>query len=92
MFYAMLLPVSGLALFGIGSGAARRKKLFGLILLGLMLSGLLLMPACGGGSSGGGGGGGSGGTTAGSYAITVTGTATGAAQNGASPALTLTVN
>jgi hypothetical protein len=92
LFYAMFLPIGGMALLGFGSAGSRRKKLFGLMLLGLLLSGLLLMPACGGSSYGGGGGGGNPGTTAGSYTITVTGTAAGATQTGTSPSLTLTVN
>jgi len=90
MFYAMFLPVGGMALLGLGSRGPRRKKLFGFLLLGLVLSTLILMPACGGGSNNSGGG--SAGTTAGNYTITVTGTASGATQTGNSPALTLTVN
>ncbi|MGA7929148.1 MAG: SBBP repeat-containing protein [Candidatus Sulfotelmatobacter sp.] len=93
LFYAMFLPIGGMALLGFGSSGSRRKKLFGFLLLGLLLSSLLLMPGCGGGSgSSGGGGGGNGGTPAGSYTITVSGTASGASQTGASPSLTLTVN
>jgi hypothetical protein len=91
-FYAMFLPIGGMALLGLGSTAPRRKRWFSFLLLGLVLSSLFLMPACGGGSSGGGGGGGAPGTTAGTYTITVSGTASGAAQAGNSPALTLTVN
>ncbi len=88
-FYAMLLPVGGMALLGAGFGSAgtRRKKLFGFLMLGLLLSGLLLMPACGGNSGGGGGSG----TPAGAYTITVTGTNNSAVATG-SPALVLTVN
>jgi hypothetical protein len=91
MFYAMLLPVFGITLLGAGMGSAgsRRRKLFGFLMLGLLLTGLLLMPACGGSNSGGGGG--STGTPAGAYTITVTGTSGGATVTG-SPALTLTVN
>jgi hypothetical protein len=92
LFYAMFLPIGGMALLGFGSAGSRRKKLFGLMLLGLLVSGLLLMPACGGSSYGGGGGGGNPGTTAGNYTITVTGTSAGATQTGTSPSLTLTVN
>ena len=90
MVYAMILPVFGLALVGAGFGpsGSRRKKLFGFILIGMVLSGLLLLPACSSNSSGGGGGGG---TPAGTYTITVTGSASGATATG-SPALTLTVN
>jgi hypothetical protein len=91
VFYAMFLPIGGMALLGFGSAGSRRKKLFGLLLLGLLLSGVLLMPACGG-SSYGGGGGGNPGTTAGTYSITVTGTASGATQTGSVPPLMLTVN
>ena len=86
LFYAMFLPIGGLALLGFGSSELRRKKLFGFLLLGL----LLLMPACGGSS--GGGGGGNGGTPSGTYTITVNGTASGGSQTGAPPSLTLTVN
>jgi hypothetical protein len=92
LFYAMFLPMGGLALLSFGSTGPRRKKLFGFLLLGLMVSGLFLMPSCSSGSSGGGGGGGSPGTTAGAYTITVSGTASGATQTGSPPALTLTVN
>jgi hypothetical protein len=90
MFYAMLLPMGGIALL-FGSAGTQRKKLFGFLLVGLVLGSLLLMPACGGSSSSTGGGG-SPGTTAGTYTVTVTGTATGATQTGTAPALTLTVN
>jgi hypothetical protein len=91
MFYAMFLPIGGIALLGFGSAGSQRKKLFGFLLVGLVLSSLLLLPACGGGSSNTGGGG-SPGTTAGTYTITVNGTASGATQTGTAPALTLTVN
>jgi Beta-propeller repeat len=91
LFYAMFLPVGAVALLSFGSTGPRRKKMFGFLLLGLMVSGLFLMPACSS-SSGGGGGGGSPGTTAGSYTITVTGTSSGATETGTSPSLTLTVN
>jgi hypothetical protein len=91
MFYAMFLPIGGMALLGLGSHGPRRKRLFGFLLLGLVLSSLILMPACGGSSSNNNGGG-SPGTTAGTYTITVTGTSSGATQTGNSPALTLTVN
>jgi hypothetical protein len=73
IFYAMWLPISGLALLRTGR-ASRRRKLLGLVLLALMISGLIFMMACGGGSSSGGGGGHPG-TPAGSYTITVTATA-----------------
>jgi Beta-propeller repeat len=82
LFYAMFLPIGGMALLGLsfGSSGSRGKRLFGLLLLGLLLSSLLLMPACGGGSGSGGGGrtGGTGGTTAGSltYSTYLGGTGT----------------
>jgi hypothetical protein len=61
--------------------------LFGFLMLGLVLFGLLLMPACGGSgtkttNSG---------TPAGAYTITVTG-ASGSSVATGTPALTLTVN
>ena len=71
-FYAMWLPIGGLALLGTGL-TSRRRKLLGWVLLGLMLTGLIFMAACGGTSSGGGGG--HPGTPAGTYTVTVTGTA-----------------
>ena len=90
IFYAMLMPVVGMALLGagIGSAGSRRRNWFGFLMLGLLLSGLLLMPACGGSSS----------TTThnpgtptGPYTITVTGT-NGQSVVGGTPTLTLTVN
>jgi hypothetical protein len=69
VFYAMLLPVSGLALMGAGFGS-RKRKVLGIVLGCMMFAGLILLPACGG--SGGGGGGGSG-TPRGTYTVTVTG-------------------
>jgi len=89
-FYAMFLPISGLSLLSFGFSGPRRKKLFSGLFCGLTLVTLLLLPACGGG--GGGGGGGNPGTPAGTYTLTVSGTATIGSQTGASPSLTLTVN
>jgi hypothetical protein len=90
MFYAMILPIFGITLLGAGMGSAgsRRRKLLSFLMLGMVFAGLLLMPACGGGSSTGGG---NTGTPAGTYTITVTGNGGGATVTG-SPALTLTVN
>jgi trimeric autotransporter adhesin len=69
----MWLPVAGLALIVAGlTSAPRKKRLLG-VLLCLTFSGLVSFIACGGSSSGGGGG--SGGTPAGTYTITVKGTA-----------------
>ena len=87
VFYARLLPISGVALIGFGLGlrGPRRNKLRGLLFLG-MLAGLLILPACGGG----------GGTPAGTpgvtYTITITGTdASHATQSGAAATVTVTV-
>ena len=68
-FYAVLLPLCGLAL----AGTSRRRKqlIYGAMMFVALLA-IVSMGACGGGSSSGGGGGG--GTTAGSYTATVTGT------------------
>lgn len=71
-FYALWLPVAGMALFGAGF-PARRKKLF-LALGGLLLLGLIILPGCSSSSHGGGGGGGGNGTPAGTYTVSVTGT------------------
>ena len=93
VFYALLMPIFGITFMGAGLGTngSFRRKLFGFLMLALMLTGLLLMPACGGSNSGGGGGGGSTGTPAGTYTITVTGSSGGATVTG-SPALALTIN
>jgi len=92
LFYAVFLPLGGIALTGFSceSFASRRKKLLGLLILGCALSSLALAPACGGGSSSKQSG--SPGTPAGAYTITVSGTAAGATQTGPNPSLTLTVN
>jgi hypothetical protein len=87
VFYAMLLPIGGMTLLGAGF-TSRRKKLIGILLICLVVSGLVFMVACGGGSSNGGGGG-NGGTPAGTYTITVQGTASGATTQ--TQTLTLTV-
>jgi Beta-propeller repeat len=89
IFYAMLLPLAGITLVGAGFGSAgsRRRNLFGLLMLGLVLAALLLLPACSSSNSGGGGSG----TPTGTYTITVTGTAGGSTVTG-SPALSFTVN
>jgi len=71
IFYAMWLPIGGLALLGQGFGS-RRKKLLAVLLLFLMLSGLIFMAACGGGSSSGGTG--RPGTPAGTYTLTISAT------------------
>jgi hypothetical protein len=73
LYYAMLLPLCGLTLLGARLRSRSRKPL-NWVLFCLMLSSLLWLPACGGASTGSNSGGG-GGTTAGSYTVTVTGTA-----------------
>jgi hypothetical protein len=91
IFYAMFLPLSGLALIGTGFGCAnsRRRKVLGFLMLYAILAALLLLPACGGG-------GGThppphGGTPPGTYTIMVTGT-DGTLTHSVAPPLTLTVN
>jgi hypothetical protein len=96
-FYAMWLPIAGLSLAGVGLGAprGRSKKLFGFLMIGMVMAALCLMPACGGGgggSGGGGGGGGTGGTPAGTYTVTITGAGTDAAAITHATTVTLTVN
>ena len=86
MFYAMFLPIGGIALLSAGT-SSRRKRLFGFLLLGVILMGLLMLPACGGGNGGGGGGGTT--TPPGTYNITVSGQAGGVAH---SATLKLTVS
>jgi hypothetical protein len=70
-FYAVWLSIGGLALLGAGF-ISGWKKLFGLLLACLMLSGLIFLAACGGGSSFSGGG--QPGTLAGTYTVTVSAT------------------
>jgi hypothetical protein len=71
LFYAMLLPILGIVVIGAGFNS-RPKKPVGTSLACLMISGLLFLAACGGGSSGGGG---AGGTPAGTYTISISGSA-----------------
>jgi hypothetical protein len=91
----MWLPVAGISLAGMIFIFPRsgRKKLLGLMALGLVISALFLMPACGGSSSGGGGGGGGGGgTPAGTYTVTITGTGTDANATTQVAQVSLTIN
>ena len=73
VFYAIWLPISGLALIGTGF-TSRKKKLWAFLFGCLLFSGLILLSACGGSSSSGGGGNGRPGTPAGTYTVSVTGT------------------
>jgi IPT/TIG domain len=73
VFFAMFLPIGGLALLGAGF-TSRKKRFLGFLCGCLMFSGLIFLGACGGSSSGGGGNG-QPGTPAGTYTVTVTGTA-----------------
>jgi hypothetical protein len=95
-WFAALLPIPALLLLGFGSPGARRNRLLGLLMLWVTLAGLIVIPACSGGSGGnggGGGGGGGGGTPAGAYTITITGKdANGAAQSNTAPTVQITVN
>jgi hypothetical protein len=96
IFYAMWLPIVGLALVGMRftSKDSRKKRLLGFLFLGVVMAMLFFLPACGGSNNGGGGGGCSGCTPAGSYTVTVTGTdsVTSSLTHSVIPSLTLTVN
>jgi hypothetical protein len=88
VFYALWLPLPGLALvgFGIGSGTLR-KKLLGLLFLGMLLATLLVTPACVStvhlGNVG---------TPPGTYTLSITGTdASGVTQFGAGGNITVIV-
>jgi hypothetical protein len=79
-FYAAWLPIGGLSLVGLGLGAGRKRRrwLAGAVLC-LIAGAILLQSGCGSSSSGVSTGGG---TQAGTYIITVTGSAgTGASHN-----------
>jgi hypothetical protein len=94
-FYAIWLPIAGMSLIGAGvaSPRSRRKKFLGLLMIGMVMTTLFLMPACGGGGgTGPGPGPGGTGTPAGSYTVTVTATGTDSASTAHSTTLTLTVN
>lgn len=73
LWYGMWLPVAGLAFVGFGGVSKNRKKLFGLAIFIMLLCGTLFLVACGGGNSSSTGG--RTGTPAGTYTVTVTGTA-----------------
>ena len=96
IFYAMWLPVS-MSLLGMSFATSRlqRSKLFGWLMIVMMMAALFATPACGGSGSktgGGGGGGGSAGTPAGAYSVTITGTGSDANAVTQTAQVTLTVN
>ena len=83
--YAIVFPVFGLALVGMGfSSGGRRKRLLGVAIGSVLFAGLILHMACGGG----GGRAGSTGTPAGNYTVTVTGSS-GSTQHTTSLMLTV---
>jgi hypothetical protein len=84
--YAVLLVLPAMLLGIVGMAAPKPRKLLSYCLVFPLLSGCLLLAACGAKSNSGSGG--MGGTPAGTYTVTVTGTA-GSTQN--TMALTLTV-
>ena len=93
-FYALWLPIPGLVLIGLSLGwqGSRRKRLFSLLFMSMILASLVVLPSCGSGG-GGSGGGGTGGTPAGTYTMTITGTdANGLTQSNAAPTVTVVVN
>jgi predicted alpha-1,2-mannosidase len=84
MFYAVFLPISGLALLGlcVGSGRSRGKMLVSILALWVLLAGVLVISSCGGGQ----GSSGNSGTPVGNYTVTITGTdASGKTQSNTSP-------
>jgi Domain of unknown function DUF11/Beta-propeller repeat len=87
-FYAAWLPIGGLSLVGLGLGAGRkRRRWLAGVILALIAGAIVLQSGCGSSSSGTTTGGG---TQAGTYIVTITGSAgTGASHN---TQVTLTVN
>ncbi len=87
-FYAAWLPIAGLSLVSLGIGAGRkRRRWLAAVVLGLIAGAILLQSACGSSGTSVNQGGG---TIAGTYIITITGSAgTGASHNGTA---TLIVN
>ncbi len=87
-FYAAWLPIGGVSLIGLGIGAGRRRRrwLMGAV-LGLVAGVILLLPSCGGNSSVATS---TGGTLAGTYIVTIEGSA-GTGSSHSCP-VTLTVN
>jgi hypothetical protein len=73
--YAMVFPIFGVALVGMGfSSGRRRKRLLGVAIGTVLFAGLSSQMACGGNSGGGGGGTSTPGAPTGNYTVTVTGT------------------
>jgi hypothetical protein len=69
--YAIVVPIFGVALMGMGfTSGGRRKRLLGFVIGSVLLAGLILQTACGGGSRGTTS---TPGTPAGNYTVTVTG-------------------
>jgi hypothetical protein len=98
LLYVVILPVPAIALIGtwFRPRSDHRRKLLGFCLFCIVLSGLMVIPACGGSGNSGGGGGGGGGnsaTPAGTYTVTITGTdGNGLAQSDTAPTVTIIVN
>jgi uncharacterized repeat protein (TIGR03803 family) len=89
LFYALWLPLIGLAVTGVGFGSkqkGRKRNLTGAALICMLLAGLIFQAACGGSSNGG-----SSDTPPGPYTITVTGTYTTGSLVHSTPPVTLTV-
>ena len=88
--YAMWLVLPAMLLGTVGLATPKRRKLLSYGLVCLLAGSCLLQVACSGANSNGGGGGGgaTGGTPAGTYSITVTGSA-GSTQNTAMVTLTV---
>jgi hypothetical protein len=81
-FYAAWLPIAGLSLVSLGIGAAgrKRRRWLAAVVLGVIAGAILLQSGCGSSGSSINPGGG---TIAGTYIITITGSAgTGASHNG----------
>jgi hypothetical protein len=89
IFYAMLLPLAGMTLLGVSFGS-RRRKVLGILLVFLMVSGMLFLASCSSSSGGGGTGTTNPGTPAGTYPVTVTATSGSATPQ--TTTFTLTVN
>jgi hypothetical protein len=73
LFYAMLLPILGITMMRKGFRGSKKKLV--VVLLVCVISSLMFLAACGGGNSSGTGGGGTGGTPAGTYTISISGSA-----------------